>query len=185
MATRSPVEAAVADIFRMIWGDRFDFEDGRHHGDTPERWVRMMRELTNQREEVEFTTFPSDNDEMVMLTDIPFRSLCAHHMVPFVGVVHVAYVPRKKIVGLSKIPRLIKFHSNDLTVQEDLTEKIARDLNHRLDAVGVAVVMKAEHMCMSLRGVQTHDVLTTTSKMMGCFADHSKLARQEFLAMIP
>lgn len=172
----------AALLFKRIWGDRFDW-DSEHHRDTPNRFANMLRDLTHQ-EPFKFTTFESDSDEMVIVKDIDFHSLCAHHIVPFIGRAHVAYIPNGKLVGISKIARTIRFHAADLTVQEELTQTIAKDLAEHLEPVGVAVVMEAEHMCMTLRGVKAPGAKTITSCMLGAFADHDKQARSEFLSLI-
>lgn len=173
---------ACRQFLTIIWGDKFDWTN-EHFKDTPRRFVRMLKELTTP-EEYQFTTFASRNDEMVVLGPIHFSSMCAHHIIPFVGECWVGYVPNKTIVGLSKIPRLVKAFARTLTVQEELTTAIGNELMTLLQPIGVAVVMKAEHMCMSIRGVQEHDTMTTTSFMEGCFADHNRLARSEFLSLI-
>jgi GTP cyclohydrolase I len=184
MSVPCPVEEAAAHVFNMIWCEgQYDFVDGRHHADTPRRWVKMMREMTTP-EEFNFTTFATESDEMVVVKDIPFVSMCAHHMLPFVGTCHIGYVPNRKLAGLSKFPRLVNYHSRALTVQEELTQKIALDLMAKLDPVGVAVYMDAVHTCMTIRGVKSSGSSTITSKMTGCFADHTKLARAEFLSAI-
>jgi GTP cyclohydrolase I len=174
---------AAEAFFTLMWQDRFDWANGDHHAGTPKRWTKMMKELTTP-EEFEFTTFPSNTDEMIVIQDIPFRSLCAHHMIPFVGHCHIAYIPEGTIAGLSKFARLVKYYAADLTVQEELTAQIARALEQRLRPKGVGVVLRAEHMCMSLRGVQTPGTITTTSAMRGVFLDPNKGARQEFLTFI-
>jgi GTP cyclohydrolase I len=154
--------------------------------ETPKRWMKMMHELTDQpSEDFTFTTFKSEADEMVIVDNIPFVTLCAHHLVPFIGIAHIGYVPNGKIAGLSKFARLVKWHCKGAWNQESLTRVIADELQERLDPVGVAVVMRAEHLCMTIRGVQTPGTRTTTSSMTGCFADHSKQARSEFLSLIP
>lgn len=150
---------------------------------TPERWVKMMRELTTPKT-FAFTTFESDTDEMIIVSPIPFYSLCSHHLIPFMGQAHVAYVPQGKIAGLSKIARTVQYHMRGLWTQEDLTRAIADTLIDKLNPLGVAVVMRGEHLCMTMRGAQSPGTLTTTSRMTGCFADHSKLARAEFLRLI-
>lgn len=170
------------EFLKHTFGDQFDWSN-EHFKKTPQRFVKMLRELTTP-EEFEFTTFASESDEMVVVGPIHFNSLCAHHIVPFIGEAWVGYVPDGKIVGLSKIPRLVKAKSKTLTVQEELTSDIGLYLMRQLGPKGVAVVMKAEHMCMTIRGVQEHDTMTTTSYMGGVFADHSRLARSEFLSLI-
>jgi len=158
-----------------------------HLRDTPERFVGMLRELTDRSRLVfQFKTFENVNhiDEMVVLQDIPFKSLCAHHLLPFVGTTDVAYLPDWKLAGLSKLARAVQFWSAGLWVQEDLTERIANFIQEKLEPKGVAVVMRAEHFCMSLRGASVVGTKTTTSKMTGAFLDPTKGARQEFLQLI-
>lgn len=160
---------------------------GLHGADmekTPERWYKMMQEFTTP-EEFKFTTFPTDHKTMVLCMDIDFQSLCAHHLIPFFGKAHVAYIPNEKLAGLSKLPRTVEYFMHDATTQEDLTSAIADFLHEKLDPMGVAVVMKAQHLCMSLRGVQQRNALTTTSALTGVFLDNTNNARQEFLSLIP
>jgi GTP cyclohydrolase I len=151
-----------------------------HTADTPGRFVSMLRELTT-RESFKFTTFDATSDEMVTLGPIPFYTLCAHHIIPFYGNAWVGYVPGKKIAGLSKIVRTVKMLAKGFHVQEELTGTIAEYLEQVLDPQGVAIVLKAEHLCMAMRGVQQPGVLTTTAKMTGVFADHTRTAKVEFL----
>lgn len=165
----------ASELMELLWDD-FDPE-------TPERFVRMLKELTTPCE-IKWKTFESTSDEMVIQTGITFTSLCAHHILPFRGVASVAYIPNGKIVGLSKLARVVRHHAARLQVQEELTQQIASDLVSRLDPVGVAVVMEAEHLCMSIRGVQAQGATTKTSCMLGAFADHTKQARSEFLQLI-
>lgn len=160
-----------------------NMESRNDTGKTPERFVKMLRELA-AREDFEFTTFASDSDEMVIVQDIPFVSLCAHHIAPFIGKVHIAYVPKGKIAGLSKFVRAVNFCAKGLWCQEELTNELTSYLEEHLDPVGVGVIMQAEHTCMTIRGVKTYGSLTTTSRMTGCFADHSKLARAEFMSIV-
>jgi GTP cyclohydrolase IA len=176
------VDEAAAMFFRYVWGDKFDWDD-QHFQKTPARYVKMLRELTTPIP-FDFTTFESRTDEMVTVGPIHFNSLCAHHVVPFIGECYVGYVPKTKIVGLSKIPRLVKSMAKTLTVQEELTQQIGYYLTAQLGPLGVAVVMRAEHLCMSIRGVQEHDTITTTSFMDGVFADHERLARSEFMDFV-
>jgi GTP cyclohydrolase IA len=156
-----------------------------HRAKTPVRLVNSLLELTT-REPFEFTTFDNpakERSEMVVLSPIPFYTLCAHHVVPFFGTAHIGYVPEEKIAGLSKFARLVKWCAKGLWVQEELTAFLAEELYSRLDPKGTAVVMRAEHMCMSMRGVQQPGVITTTSDMRGVFALHDRLARQEFFEL--
>jgi len=178
----------ISDDFKVgkafmetVWGNKYDLEN-EHFKRTPQRFVDMLRELTTPRP-FEFTTFASNHDEMVIIKDIDFVSVCAHHIVPFIGTCHVGYVPRGKLVGLSKIARAVKEGAKDLTVQEDLTGKIADFLDKSLEPLGLAVVMEAEHMCMTIRGVQSPGTKTITSVMQGVFADHNRMARSAFLQL--
>lgn len=157
--------------------------ESEHMKRTPERFAKMLDDLTT-RELFEFTTFESDSEEMIVCKDITFHSLCAHHIVPYIGTAHVAYIPQGRIVGLSKIPRTVRYHAAGLTVQEELTKSIADYMEEKLDPLGVAVVMQAEHMCATLRGVKAPGMKTVTSCMRGRFADHDRLARSEFLTFI-
>ena len=167
----------LGTIFESTWEGRSDVAK------TPKRFVEMLWELSAP-EEFEFTTFESDNDEMVIVQDIPFVSLCAHHICPFMGVAHIGYVPTNKTAGLSKLVRTVEYMSKGLWSQEDLTDAISDFLISHLDPLGAAVVMQGEHTCMTIRGVKTSGALTTTSSMTGCFADHDRLARTEFLSLI-
>jgi GTP cyclohydrolase I len=155
-----------------------------HGKDTPRRFAAMLEELTTP-EEFTFTTFDAEGmDEMVTIGPLPFVSVCNHHVIPFVGNAWIAYVPRHKMAGLSKFARLVKYEAASLQVQERLTQNIANKLENELKPMGVAVVLKAEHFCMTVRGVQTPGVLTTTAKMTGIFADHDRTAKAEFLEWI-
>jgi GTP cyclohydrolase I len=154
-----------------------------HRGETPRRFVAALKEMTT-REPFNFTTFEAKSQNMVVLSPLPFYSLCAHHVLPFHGYASVGYVPRSSIAGLSKFARSVKELSTGFHVQEELTSDIASFLQENLDPLGVAVIMKAEHMCMAMRGVGTPGVITTTSTMLGVFADHERTAKAEFLATI-
>lgn len=170
-------EELLSLVFEPFWEGRSDVDN------TPARYVKMLRELATP-EEFEFTTFPAHIDEMVIIQDIPFVSLCAHHIAPFIGKAHIAYVPSTVIAGLSKFVRATEYMSKGLWTQEELTDALAKFLDEHLEPVGVAVIMQAEHTCMTIRGIKTHGTLTTTSAMLGCFGDHDKLARSEFLSTI-
>lgn len=160
-------------------------EDTSREGliETPKRYIKFMREFLEQKE-FNFTTFDAEGtDEMIIQTNIPFFSLCEHHVAPFFGVGHIAYIPNKKIVGLSKLARCLDLYANKLQNQERITTQVAERLITELDAQGVAVVLKAQHFCMSMRGVKKHDTWTITSKLIGAFKEDDK-ARNEFLNMI-
>ncbi len=178
----APVEFYARQLIKGIVGEEA-FEDSEHLAGTPIRLTKMLKELTTP-EEFEFTMFDSNHDEMVTISPIPFYSMCAHHVIPFYGEAHVAYVPQGKIAGLSKIARTVKYFSRSLWVQEDLTWTIAEHLEEQLEPLGVAVIMKAEHLCMSMRGIQSPGTKTTTSIMRGVFIDPTKQARDEFMRII-
>jgi len=163
-------------------GGEIDWESD-HFKDTPKRFAKMIKDLTT-KEEFEFTTFPSKHDDMVIIKDIPFHSLCAHHVIPFIGYAHIGYIPNGNIAGLSKFGRLVKYYSAALTVQEELTATIAQSIENTLHPKGVIVVMEAEHLCMTLRGVQMPGARTTTSVVHGVFAEHTRTAKAEFLKLI-
>jgi len=148
---------------------------------TPRRVAEMYAELLTP-ETFDATTFPNDAgyDELVVVRDVPFASLCEHHLLPFRGVAHVGYLPGARIVGLSKLARLVAFFSKRLQVQERMTAQIADLLRDQLDPRGVGVVLKAEHMCMTLRGIEAAGSTTVTSTLYGVLRD-TPAARQEFL----
>ena len=127
--------------------------------------------------------FSEDNKDMVVVRDIEFYSLCEHHLIPFFGKAHVAYIPNGKVIGLSKIPRIIDMFSRRLQVQERLTRQISETIKDVLNPVGVAVIMEGQHMCMQMRGVQKQSSFTTTSSMLGKFRESDR-TRSEFMSII-
>lgn len=159
-----------------------------HGKDTPMRFTHMLRELTCcsdcNGDCMKWKKFSSDTDDLIVVQAIPFSSVCNHHVVPFVGYAHIGYVPRLHIAGLSKFARVVRHFARQLQVQENLTYQIAQFLNRELDPLGVAVVVRAEHLCMTIRGVQSPGTYTTTARMTGVFQDHSKTAKQEFLTYL-
>lgn len=187
-AVKTNLEARHLDMLREALEYYTDRGYGGQWGDvhmerTPARFANMLLELTTPVA-FEFTTFPSTIDEMVVVQDIPFYTLCAHHIIPFFGYAHVAYVPDGTIAGLSKFARTVKYFAKGLWVQEELTAQIADFLEQKLQPRGVAVVMQAEHLCMTMRGVQVPGAKTTTSAMRGVFLDPEREARAEFLSLI-
>jgi GTP cyclohydrolase IA len=155
---------------------------------TPERVEKAMRFLTSgYRTDLSKTVngalFSVKYDEMVIVKDIEFFSLCEHHMLPFFGKMHVAYLPRKKVIGLSKIPRIVDMFARRLQIQERLTQEVAETLQDVLDPVGVGVVCEARHFCMMMRGVEKQHSGAMTSAMLGAFRER-KDTRDEFLALV-
>jgi GTP cyclohydrolase I len=155
---------------------------------TPERVEKALRYFTSGyaqdvKEVLNGAMFVEEYDEMVIVKDIDFFSLCEHHLIPFFGRCHVAYMPNRKIVGLSKIPRLVQMFSRRLQVQERLTTQIANTLNEALQPRGVAVVVEAIHLCMLMRGVEKQNSKAITSAMLGAFRDRPE-TRAEFMELI-
>ncbi len=155
---------------------------------TPERMARALEYLTKgSREDPEEllrgALFNVDYDEMVIVKDIEMFSLCEHHLLPFFGKVHIAYIPRGKVLGLSKLPRLVDIFARRLQVQERLTTQIAETIQKAIEPQGVGVVIEARHLCMMMRGVEKQHSAAVTSSMLGCFRSELE-ARQEFLALI-
>lgn len=156
--------------------------------DTPKRAAKAMAFLTrgyqqSVREVVNGALFPSDSNEMVVVKDIEMYSLCEHHLLPFIGKAHVAYIPTGKVLGLSKIARIVDMFARRLQIQEQLTSQIAKTLQQVTDAAGVGVIIEARHMCMMMRGVEKQNSLMTTSAMLGAFHDNSA-TRMEFLSLL-
>ncbi len=165
-------------------------EDPRRQGltATPERVAKAMRELTDgygvkPEDVIADAIFDQDYDEMVVVKDIAFYSLCEHHMLPFFGHVHVGYLPKGKVVGLSKIPRLVEVYAHRLQLQEQMTKAIAEALNGTLEPRGVGVVVEARHLCMEMRGVETPGGRMITSCMLGTFRRDPR-TRAEFLDLV-
>jgi len=151
--------------------------------ETPKRYAKFLKEFLNPPN-WNCTTFDSEGyDEMIVQSNISFYSLCEHHLAPFFGKGFIAYIPDKKIVGLSKLARTLETFSRRLQNQERITQQVAEFLEKELQPQGVAVVLKAKHLCMEMRGVKKHNTFTTTSKMTGVFKTDLN-ARQEFLNLI-
>lgn len=176
------IERATAEILTAVG------EDVRREGllNTPHRVAKMYEELlsgyrTDPAKLINNALFDVEYDDMVIVRDIEFNSLCEHHMLPFVGHAHVAYIPRGKVIGLSKIPRIVDMFAKRLQVQERMTRQIANFINEVLDPRGVAVVVEGKHMCGMMRGVEKHDPSMTTSAMIGAFRENVS-TRTEFMA---
>ena len=165
-------------------------EDAEREGlrDTPKRVVKALKFLTsgydaNIDEVLNNALFAVDYSEMVIVKDIDFYSLCEHHLLPFFGKCHVAYIPNGRIIGLSKIPRLVDMYARRLQVQERLTTQIAETINQKIKPRGVAVVIEAQHLCMIMRGVEKQNSVAVTSAMLGAFRNDAR-TRSEFLNLI-
>ncbi|AMX02130.1 GTP cyclohydrolase I FolE [Microbulbifer thermotolerans] len=165
-------------------------EDPQRHGlrDTPERAAKAMEYLTrgyrqSVEEVVNGALFPSDCSEMVLVKDIELYSLCEHHLLPFIGKAHVAYIPDGKVLGLSKVARIVDMYARRLQIQEQLTVQIAETLRQVTGAAGVGVIIEAKHMCMMMRGVEKQNSVMKTSAMLGAFRSN-QATRNEFLSLI-
>lgn len=173
----------IEDNFKRIL--QYLGEDPNREGlkDTPKRYIKFLKEFLTPKE-FNFTTFDAeDTDEMIVQTEIPFYSLCEHHTAPFFGVGHIAYIPDKKIIGLSKLARTLDLYANRFQNQERITSQVAQRLQDELSPKGVAVTLKAQHLCMCMRGVKKQGAYTTTTKLIGRFK-HDEKARAEYLNMI-
>jgi GTP cyclohydrolase IA len=165
-------------------------EDPTREGlvDTPKRVAKALQFLTNGYqadidEVINNALFTVDYSEMVIVKDVDFYSLCEHHLLPFFGKAHIAYIPSNRVIGLSKIPRIVDVFSRRLQVQERLTNQIADTIRDKISPLGVAVVVEATHLCMSMRGVQKQNSLAVTSAMHGAFRDNAR-TRMEFLELL-
>jgi GTP cyclohydrolase IA len=170
---------AVAELLDALGKDA----SSPHLAETPRRVADAYAELLTPRG-FDLTSFPNDEgyDELVLARDIPVHSLCEHHLLPFHGVAHVGYLPGERILGLSKLARVVELHARDLQVQERLTTQVADWLQRQLAPRGVGVVIEAEHLCMSLRGVRAVGARTVTSALLGCLRDDDR-TRAEFLSL--
>ncbi|MEV0134004.1 GTP cyclohydrolase I FolE [Dactylosporangium sp. NPDC050688] len=174
--------AAEKGTYQLLEGLGLDLTT-ESMAETPARMVRMYAELLSPRP-FNFTTFPNDEnyDELVLARGIPLTSVCEHHMLPFTGQAHVGYLPGKRILGLSKLARVVEHFARRPQVQERLTKQIADWLQKQLEPKGVGVVIQAEHSCMTLRGVQAVGSQTVTSTLLGCLRDNPG-SRAEFLTL--
>jgi GTP cyclohydrolase I len=181
---QASIESAVVDILRLVG------EDPQREGlaKTPERYARALQFLTKGYAEdpktvINGALFVEEYSEMIVLKDLDFFSLCEHHILPFFGTAHVAYIPKHRIVGISKLARLVEVYSRRLQVQERLTTQIANMLMDELDPLGVGLVLRAEHLCMRMRGVEKQNSIVVTSAMLGVFRTHQE-TRQEFMTLV-
>jgi GTP cyclohydrolase I len=172
-------EAAAADLLVALGQP----VDSPHMVETPRRMAAAYAEMLTVGE-FDFTTFPNTEgyDELVLVQDIPLRSVCEHHMLPFVGVAHIGYLPADRILGLSKFARVVEFFSHRAQTQERLTKQVAEHLERQLSPRGVGVVVEAEHTCMSLRGVRASGARTVTSALFGALREDPS-TRAEFLSL--
>jgi GTP cyclohydrolase I len=175
----SAAARAVADLLRALGRDPAE----PHLAETPRRVAEAYAELLTPPS-FGLTTFANDDgyDELVLAAGIPVQSLCEHHLLPFTGVAHIGYLPGARILGLSKLARVLELFARDLQVQERLTQQVADWLRDNLAPRGVGVVIEAEHLCMSLRGVRARGTRTTTSALHGLLRDDAR-SRQEFFAL--
>jgi GTP cyclohydrolase I len=181
--TSATNEELVAELLQRIG------EDPKREGllRTPERYAKALKFLTKGYDEDPETIlngalFTVTYDEMVIVKDIEMFSLCEHHMLPFFGKVHIAYIPKGKVIGLSKLPRLVEVFARRLQVQERLTTEIAETIQRVLDPHGVGVIIEARHLCMMMRGVEKQHSSTVTSAMLGAFREPQ--TREEFLSLV-
>ena len=185
MPPREPsVAAKMKEVLDMLGEDTS--REGLVH--TPERYEKAMRFLTRGYEEsleqiVNGALFSVQCDEMVIIKDIEFFSMCEHHLLPFFGKIHVAYLPKDKVIGLSKIPRIVNMFARRLQLQERLTQQVAEAVSQAISPRGVAVMAEARHFCMMMRGVEKQHSGTVTSTMLGAFRSN-KATRDEFLALV-
>jgi len=185
---KEPKTETIADAMRRILALVGDDPERQGLRGTPERFEKALRHLTSGYHQdvkklLNGALFDVQYDEMVIVRDIELFSLCEHHLLPFFGTCHVAYLPNRKVVGLSKIPRLVNMFARRLQVQERLTSQIAQALMEHLEPRGVGVIIEARHLCMAMRGVEKQHSQTVTSAMLGEFRENGR-ARSEFLSLI-
>ena len=185
---KEPKTESIAEAMRHILAQLGDDPDRQGLRGTPERFEKALRHLTSGYQQdvkkvLNGALFDVPYDEMVIVKDIELFSLCEHHLLPFFGKVHVAYLPKGKVIGLSKLPRLIDIFARRLQVQERLTTQIAETIQQAIEPQGVGVVIEARHLCMMMRGVEKQHSSAVTSSMLGAFRAE-KETRDEFLALI-
>ena len=178
----------MEDLIRQLLKELGEDPDREGLLRTPLRVAKAMKFLTSGYDAdidqvLNNALFSVDYSEMVIVRDIDFYSLCEHHLLPFFGKCHIAYLPHKRVIGLSKIPRLVDVFSRRLQIQERLTNQIAETIREKIDPLGVAVVVEGTHLCMSMRGVEKQNSFAVTSAMLGGFRDNAR-TRMEFLELI-
>ena len=181
------ITEALADNYRTIINNLGEDINREGLEKTPERVAKAMQFLThgyglNPLEIMKSALFTEDHKQMIVVKDIEVYSMCEHHMLPFFGKAHVAYIPNGKIVGLSKIPRIVDAFARRMQVQERLTDQIKDCIQEALNPLGVAVVIEAQHMCMQMRGIQKQNSVTTTSSFTGAFEKDK--TRKEFISLV-
>ncbi|MFT6716730.1 MAG: GTP cyclohydrolase I [Saprospiraceae bacterium] len=179
--------ASLSKVYKQVLSDIGEDVNREGLEKTPERVAKALQYLTHgydldPAEILKSAMFSEDHDQMVIVKDIEVYSMCEHHMLPFFGKAHIAYIPDGKIVGLSKIPRVVDAFARRLQVQERLTDQIKNCIDDTLKPLGVAVVIEAQHMCMQMRGIQKQNSLTTTSSFTGAFENDK--TRKEFISLI-
>ena len=181
-------EGSITDLVRKMFVEVGEDPNREGLQQTPERFAKAFRFLTSgynmdAAKILNGAMFSVCYDEMVVVKDIEMYSLCEHHLLPFFGKCHVAYLPNKKVVGLSKIARLVNMYARRLQIQERLTNQIAQTIEEQLNPQGVGVIIEARHLCMVMRGVEKQNSLAVTSAMLGAFRDN-KETRDEFLSLV-
>jgi GTP cyclohydrolase I len=188
MPAISAKDTSFAPLIRGMLEHLVDDPDREGLERTPERVEKALRFLTSgyrmdARQVVNDALFPVKYDEMVIVKDIEFFSLCEHHLLPFFGKAHVAYLPNKRVIGLSKVARLVNMYARRLQIQERLTKQIADAIAEKISPEGVGVIIEARHLCMQMRGVEKQHGQAVTSAMLGSFR-HNKQTRDEFLSLV-
>jgi len=181
---KDPIQAHI----KQILGDLKEDPEREGLAKTPERVARALRFLTKGYAEdpkavINGALFVEDYQEMILIKDIDFFSMCEHHILPFYGKAHIAYIPKHRIVGISKMARLVEVYARRLQVQERMTKQIAHTLMDALEPLGVGVVLQAEHLCMRMRGVEKQNSAVVTSAMLGVFRSHQE-TRSEFMTLV-
>lgn len=184
----SPTGESIADLVRKMIAQLGEDPNREGLRKTPERFEKALKFLTsgynqNVEQVLNGATFSVCYDEMVVVKDIEFFSLCEHHLLPFFGKAHIAYLPEKKVIGLSKIARLVNMFARRLQIQERMTSQIATAIEEKIAPQGVGVIIEARHLCMQMRGVEKQHGKAVTSAMLGAFR-HNKQTRDEFLSLV-